>query len=116
MFPLNCTILSSYSTYSKQVTVDEDLGKINLLSVQSLLEVHTVIPRHEDISLVDPAPDTLNINHRLEVETGVDVYLTDKFLSIFLTIEHRVLVALTMPRELTYITHCPYSSLWRCWS
>ena len=66
LFPLNCTILSSYSTYSKQVTVDEDLGKINLLSVQSLLEVHTVIPRHEDISLVDPAPDTLNINHRLD--------------------------------------------------
>ena len=91
------------------MTVDEDLGKINLLNVQSLLEVHTVIPRHEDISLVDPAPDTLNINHRLE--TSVDVNLTDKFLSIFLTMEHLALVALTIPRELTYITHWPYSSL-----
>ena len=111
MFPLHCD-----HTHSKEVTVDEDLGKINLLNVQPLLEVHTVIPRHEDISLVNPAHNTQHttLTRAREMETGVD--LTDKFLSIFLTMEHLALVALTMPRELTYITHCPYSSLCRCWS
>ena len=47
-----------HHTHSKEVTVDEDLGKINLLNVQPLLEVHTVIPGHEDIPLVNPAHNT----------------------------------------------------------
>ena len=92
------------------MTVHEDLGQINMLNVQSLLEVHTVVPGHEDISLVNPA-------HNTDTRASPDwcrlqtTDLTDKFLSIFLTMEHRALVALTMPSELTYITHWPYSSL-----
>ena len=39
------------------------------------------------------------------------VYLTERFLSIFLTVEHLAFVFLTIPRVVTYITHWPYSSL-----